>query len=62
MGARLGAICTEIESVDDVFAQISLAYPVMAAAGLFRVAGKGPGELNPHRPAVFCALPTVRLP
>ena len=39
MGARPGAICAEIESVDDESAQVSPAHPVMAAAGLFRRQG-----------------------
>jgi hypothetical protein len=37
MGARLGAVCAEVESVDDVSAQVTLAHSVMAAAGLFRL-------------------------
>jgi len=36
MGAKLGAVCAENESVDDASAQVSLAQSVMVAAGLFR--------------------------
>jgi hypothetical protein len=60
MGARLGAVCAEIESVDDVSAQVSLAHSVMVAAGLFRLPGSSTPPLR--RSKSDLRAPVVQLP